>query len=184
MLAPQDDIAYLVMLAKAGSSEAFANLIQLYECELCGYLTSLLRDRDEAQDCAQQAFFKAWRKISTLKDESNFKPWLYIIARNVVRDSLRKTRKIVMQSWEELEEYSLIESSYQVEECVTQTELINLAFAKLPPKLRTCLRLAVCGCSRREIAQILGIGTDSVGTYLSMARKQFRQEYYCLEHDL
>nr|MDQ2887976.1 hypothetical protein [Chloroflexota bacterium] len=66
---------------------------------------------------------------------------------------------------------------------VTQAELINLAFAKLPPKLRTCLRLATCGCSRCEIAQILGIGTTSVGTYLSMARKQFRQEYYRLEHD-
>ncbi len=183
MLVPQDDIVYLIKLAKVGNQQAFARLIQLYEKELCGYLTGLLRDPDEAQDCAQQAFFNAWKKLATLKDESSFKPWLYIIARNVVRDCLRKRRKISVQSWEELEECSILESPSHIEECVTQAELINLALGKLPPKLRTCLRLDVCGCSRHEIAQILGISTASVGTYLCMARKQFRQEYYRLEYD-
>ena len=183
MLVPQDDIAYLVKLAKAGNQHTFARLIQLYETELCGYLTGLLRDPYEAQDCAQQAFFNAWRSIATLKDESRFKAWLYIIATNVARDCLRKKRKVSVQSWEELEEHSIIESSSHIEECITQAELIHQALAKLPPKLRTCLLLDMSGCSRSEIAQVVGISPASVGTYLCMARRLFRQEYYSLEHD-
>jgi len=183
MLAPQDDIVSLIQLAKAGDQEAFASLVLLYENELCGYLTSLLRDRDEVQDCAQQSFLKAWEKLSTLKDEKSFKTWLYTIARNVTCDYLRRKRKILLQSWEDLEEYSIIDWVSSIEEQATQAELINLALAELAPKLRACLRLDAWGCSRYEISQMLEISASSVGTYLSMARKQFRQAYSRLEDE-
>ena len=145
MLAPQDEVVSLVRLAQAGNQEAFAGLVQLYENELCGYLTSLLGNRNEAQDCAQQAFFKAWEKLSTLKDEASFRSWLYIIARNIACDSLRRRRKISSQSWEGLEEYNDIESTSQIETQATQAELIKLALAELPPKLRDCLCLDAYG---------------------------------------
>lgn len=183
MLAPQDEVVSLVRLAQAGNQEAFAGLVQLYENELCGYLTSLLGNRNEAQDCAQQAFFKAWEKLSTLKDEASFRSWLYIIARNIACDSLRRRRKISSQSWEGLEEYNDIESTSQIETQATQAELIKLALAELPPKLRDCLCLDAYGCSRHEIAKILGISTNSIGTYICMARKLFRQAYSCLDHE-
>jgi RNA polymerase sigma-70 factor, ECF subfamily len=181
MLAPQDDVVSLVRLAKAGDQEAFADLVLLYENELCGYLAMLLRDRDEALNCAQQAFFKAWGKLTTLKDETSFKPWLYIIARNVAWDYLRGRKKIPLESWEDLEEYSIVDTMSQIEERATLAELINLALAELPPKLRACLRLDAWGCSRCEIAQIIGISPNSVSTYMSTARKQFRQIYTRLE---
>ena len=183
MLEPQDETVYLVRLAKLGNREAFARLVQLYESELCGYLNSLLRDPNEAQDCAQQTFLKVWRKLSTLKDETRFRPWLYMIARNVARDCLRRRKKISMQSWEGLEEYSIVESSPALEERATQAELVKLALAELPPKLRACLLLSIWGFSRCEIARILEIGTTSVSTYLCEAHKQFRQAYHRLENE-
>jgi DNA-binding CsgD family transcriptional regulator len=79
--------------------------------------------------------------------------------------------------WKDLEEARGIESTSQIEEQIIQAELIYLTLAELAPKLRECLRLAMYGCSCDEIAQTLGINPTSVGTYMSMARKQFRLAY-------
>jgi len=70
------------------------------------------------------------------------------------------------------------------EDCAAAMELIHLALAELSPNLRQCLLLRVVdGFSLYEISEVLGIGTTSVSTYISMARKQFRAIYQRLENE-
>jgi DNA-directed RNA polymerase specialized sigma24 family protein len=71
-----------------------------------------------------------------------------------------------------------------LEDQVAQAELVRLALTTLPPKFRDCLLLQVEGkLSRREIAEVTGLGEKSVSVYLSGARKAFLQAYQRLEHE-
>ena len=70
------------------------------------------------------------------------------------------------------------------EDCAETRELINLAMARLSPKLRLCLLLyTLNGFSPSETARAVGIKEASVGTYISLARKQFRLIYHHLENE-
>ncbi|GAC1566274.1 MAG: hypothetical protein NVS3B14_07380 [Ktedonobacteraceae bacterium] len=110
--------------------------------------------------------------------------WLYTIARNMMCDHWRK-KKLACQSWEGLVENNLDPGMSAPEEYTAEIELIQQALAKLAPKLRQCLILReVHGYKPCEIASMLGIGETSVGTYISMARKQFHQIYGHLQGEL
>lgn len=183
MLASQIDTIDLVKRAQAGDAESFALLFQNHQREICGFLTGLLGNREDAYDFTQQVFIKAWLNIGTLKTACCFTVWLRQIARHLIYDYWRG-RKVLYISWENLEENSTAESADGPEDRVVEAELVKLALAELSPKLRQCLLLGVVsGFSHHEIAETVGIGERSVGTYISSARKEFRVIYQRLQHE-
>jgi RNA polymerase sigma-70 factor (ECF subfamily) len=182
MSAPSD-IPLLVKRAQEGNTEAFATLVQRFEHEIYIYLAGHLRDRDEARDVTQQVFLKAWLSLATLKEAKCFRIWLYKIARNLTYDHWRKKRCISL-SWEELTTKNVVFDMPGPEARTERTELVKLALTRLSPKLRQCLLLhAVGGFSPNEIARTAGIKEGSVGTYISMARRQLRSIYHHLENE-
>lgn len=182
MLASQMNTIDLVKRAQAGDAESFAILFQNHQREICGYLTGLLGNREEAYDFTQQVFFKAWLNIGNLKIASCFSVWLRQIARNLTYDYWRG-RKVLYVSWEHLEENNDVEGTTGPEERIAEAELVKLALAELSPKYRQCLLGAVNGFSHHEIARRVGICEKSVGTYISSARKELRVIYQRLQHE-
>ena len=177
MQASQNDTIDLVKRAQAGDAESFATLFQSHQHEICGYLTVLLGNREDACDFAQQVFIKAWLNIATLKNPVCFPAWLRQIAKHLTYDHWRG-KKALYVSWESLEGNNTIEDTGRQEESIMEAELVQLALAKLQPKLRQCLLLGVVnGYSHHEIARKVGIAERSVGTYISSARKEFRAIY-------
>ena len=177
------DTLQLVKQAQVGSTEAFTALVQSYEHEIYLYLVGMLGDHDEAHDFVQQVFLKAWLNLATLQNVTCFKTWLYTIARNLIYDHWRG-KKALCQSWEHLEGDNVNMGMPGPEDCAAAMELIHLALAELSPNLRRCLLLRVVdGFSLYEISEVMGIGTTSVSTYISMARKQFRAIYQRLENE-
>ena len=64
------------------------------------------------------------------------------------------------------------------EEQMEEQELIRLALEEVSPRPRTCYLLYFqAGLSHAEIAEFMGMKEKSVGTYISMARDQFRRAY-------
>lgn len=184
MLASQIETIDLVKRAQAGDAESFAILFQNHQREICGYLTGLLGNREDAYDFTQQVFFKAWLNIGNLKIASCFAVWLRQIARNLTYDYWRgKSKKVLYISWEQMEENNNVEGTAGPEDRVAEAELVKLALAGLSPKLRQCLLGVVNGFSHQEIAGTVGICEKSVGTYISSARKEFRVIYQRLQHE-
>lgn len=185
MLASQNDTILLVKRAQAGDVESFAMLVQSHQHEICGYLAGLLGNHDDACDFAQQVFIKAWLNIGTLKNPSCFTAWLRQIARNLTYDYWRgRSKKVLYVSWEHLAENNPVEGADGPEDSIAEAELVKLALAELSFKLRQCLLLGVVyGFSHDEIAERVGIGEASVGTYISSARKQFRVIYRRLQSE-
>src|SRR5205085_12630350 len=108
---------------------------------------------------------------------------LFTIARNLIYDHWRG-KKVPCQSWEHLEGDNIDMGLPGPEDHSAAMELIHLTLAELPPNLRQCLMLRVIdGFSHHEIAEVVGISETSVGTYVSMARKQFCAIYRRLENE-
>jgi RNA polymerase sigma-70 factor (ECF subfamily) len=84
----------LVLQSKEGNEEAFASLVKKYKTKVFNLAWSLTRDRETADDLAQEAFIKAYIALPKFQFKSGFGTWLYRITVNHVNDYLRKKSKI------------------------------------------------------------------------------------------
>jgi RNA polymerase sigma-70 factor (ECF subfamily) len=82
--------AQLVRRARRGDLDAFNALVSNWEKRLYNYLLRLLRNREDALDVCQEAFFKAYRNLSALEDAEKFPQWLFRIAHNLAFSQLRQ----------------------------------------------------------------------------------------------
>ena len=76
-----------------GDERAFETLVERYEAPLRRLAYGLVRDWGLAEDVAQDAFLRAYRKASTFRGGSSVKAWLYRIAINRAHDELRRIRR-------------------------------------------------------------------------------------------
>jgi len=82
--------ASLVQRARGGDVRAFERLYRDHIGNVYGLCLRMTRDRAAAEDCAQEAFFNAWRALERFETRSSFATWLHRIAVNVVLNRRRK----------------------------------------------------------------------------------------------
>ena len=176
----------LVVLAQAGSSEAFASLFRRYRPAISRYAGRLLGDDARAEDIVQEVFLSALRSIDRLDRPSGFKPWLYRIAHNTCVDHMRRTHRGDEVSMDASplpasEEVRLYRRAPSTHAAVTQREdFKNLreAFGGLPPSQSEVLVMRELeGLSYDQIAARMGITRASVESMLFRARQGLRDEY-------
>ncbi len=172
----------LVRRAQEGDSDAFASLVELYECDIRRYIVMHLKNVEDARDLTQQVFLLAWLHFSSLRDSVCFESWLFRIARHQVCDFWRR-RKAYCESWEDLALDVKIAGLCCPEQSAEQAELIQLTFGCMSRQQRRCLVLHLEGFSTEEIAQRVGICESSVYTYICSARREFRTLYQQLADD-
>src|SRR5438309_418604 len=90
--------AELVSRILDGERDLYYELIAPYERMVYVSAFSLLRNESEAEDCAQEAFLKAFRHLSEFKGESKFGSWLVRVAINEAKLRLRKMRPDMYES--------------------------------------------------------------------------------------
>jgi len=78
-----------IELSRAGSAEAFAQLVLLHQVRVRGYIGRYLRNKDVVDDLAQEAFLDAFRRLNTYQGEGPLALWLVGIARNCVLEHMR-----------------------------------------------------------------------------------------------
>src|SRR5438552_3232063 len=82
--------ASLIREARAGSGEAFSQLVLLYQARIRAFIAQYVRnDRDAVDDLAQEAFFFFYKNLRSYQDDLPLGPWLLRIARNRTIDYLR-----------------------------------------------------------------------------------------------
>src|SRR5262249_3898140 len=143
----------------------------------------LLRDREEAWDCAQEAFVRAFHSLGSFRGQSAFYTWLFRITVNVATDRQRaraaQARAFGAERVPE-EEWGRItpDSGPRPDQSASQSEQrarIREALEALPPKARTIIMLSdVEGLSYREIAEVLGCPIGTVMSRLHNARKRLK----------
>lgn len=178
----------VVALAKTGDQEAYRELIRRYERPVFSLLFRMVRNREQAEDLAQDTFVKVLNAIQTYRPEFKFSSWVFKIANNAAIDQLRK-RELDTLSLEgsphattpDLVEATTLQitepGESQLDE-VANRELgtaIERAIDRLRPEYRSCILLRhVEGRSYEEIADILSLPLGTVKTYIHRARNELR----------
>lgn len=82
----------LAIKTKAGDEQAFQELMERYMKPIFNFVRQYSKTSEDAEDIAQDTFFKVWKYIDKYDEKQSFKPWLYTIARNTALDFLKKKR--------------------------------------------------------------------------------------------
>jgi RNA polymerase sigma-70 factor (ECF subfamily) len=174
MAAPVPDEA-LVAAARAGDQKAFAELVERHRDLAFGYALARLRNREEAEDVAQEAFVRAYQQLGGLRWCRSWDAWLMRILRNLCHDALR--RKRVRQA--EPFDPDWLDGDPSPEQAVVRDERrkrLEAAVAALPEKYRTPLLMRFAsGLSYREIATALGVPESTVVGRLAGALRLLRR---------
>jgi RNA polymerase sigma-70 factor (ECF subfamily) len=156
-----------------GQATDWDELVSEFYTPIYRFCRQFLGNQAEAEDATQQVFFKAWKKSSTLKDQSATRAWLYTIARNVCRDRVRWWKRLFAFT----ETLELPEVS--APNAISRT--LRRAVANLPTRQREVFILRHWHeFSTAETAAQLGISPGAVKAHLKRAvdslRKQFEHE--------
>ena len=142
---------------------------------LRGYFRSRLRDWASADDLAQDVFVTAFLKMKDFRGESTIEVWLRGIARNHLRNFLRKHREVALGGGEELQ--ALLDRSCEHWEDVESTDgrlhALRECLEHLPEQAKKLLeKRYVQGCNVREIARESGKGYSALIMQLHRMREQ------------
>jgi RNA polymerase sigma-70 factor (ECF subfamily) len=131
---------------------------------------AILHDATDAQDATHDAFERAWRSWSTLRDPSRFEPWFDRILVNTCRDRLRSVHRRTTDTSEEV----AITSGDQFGQAHDRDLLAN-AIADLSPDHRVVVALRYYrDLPVEEIAARLGVPPGTVQSRLHYALKRLQ----------
>lgn len=166
------------LLARSKADHAaFEQLVLRYQDRIYTLCRYMLRDTEDAQDAAQDAFLKAYAALGTFAPGASLSTWLYRIAVNTCLDYNKKSRP------EPVDDDSAVDnlpSPQPSPERLSQSKetgrLIEGALGKLPGKLRAAIVLKeIEGLSYEEIAHTLATSVGTVKSRISRAREELRR---------
>jgi RNA polymerase sigma-70 factor, ECF subfamily len=136
---------------------------------------AVLRDREDAEDVAQEAFLRAHRRSGALREQTRFRAWLVRICWRLALDRQRSNRRRLRRDAATFESPVLP----SIEDVAVANDLrsrLQLAIDGLPEKLRLTLVLAALeGYEVREVAGLLGVPEGTIKSRLFLARKRLKE---------
>jgi len=157
---------------RPGNEQDFERLYNTSYGRILGTLTALLGDRAAAEDCAQEAFEKAYRKWGAWQPLAPAEAWVHRIAINAAISYKRKMR--LREVDEVIRRIGRPGVGADPQDVVENRDLVA-ALAKLPPKQAAAIVLRhYHGYTNRAIAQALNIPERTVASRLSIAKQRLR----------
>jgi len=172
--------ADLVTRVCQGDSEAFRLIFERYSRPVISFIFDMVNDRGLAEELTQETFVRAYRAINTMRRDTKLSTWLFGIARNVARESLRARARA--NSHLDIADKSVMDLSDRkpapVEGLLRKelNDVIRRSLAALDEDKRRVFTLKVLHqCSYEEIAAITGFSIAKLKTDLHRARAEMRR---------
>jgi RNA polymerase sigma-70 factor (ECF subfamily) len=181
----------LMLDVKAGDEQSFALLLHRYRTPLVNFLYRMVRNREQAEDLAQEVFIRVYRARADYVPSAKFTTWLFRIATNLALNSVRDTRHQRMEvsldapvtvDSEEGDERPLdvAEKNPNIEEHLVQEaqrDMIRHAIDKLPEKQRAAVLLhKYQDLDYGEISKVLSCSESALKSLLFRAYETLRVE--------
>ena len=167
------DLELAALVAATGDRHAFGQLVERYQVLVRSMLTRMTGNHALADDLAQDAFIKAYRKIASFTGKGSFKSWLCRIAYTEFLQAIRK-RKAAAAAMERYKEHQ------DVEEQTTNWERgdamdLDRALAGLSEAERTLIVLCFSsGMSHSEAAEVTDMPLGTVKSHINRGKAKMR----------
>lgn len=169
----------LIALILQGQTELYAEVVERYQQDVYGVVSALLYDRSRTEDLVQQVFVNAYFALPRFLPGSDFGPWIRSIARNAVREQLRKQSRYDrrLKAYAEMLQSQLSENPGALAREETYREALDRCVARLPQREAVAIRLRYSeGKSFDQIAAILGGSPGTIRNLLCRVRARLRQD--------
>ncbi|MEO9590531.1 RNA polymerase sigma factor [Rhodopirellula bahusiensis] len=176
--APTEEGA-LIEAALSGDASAFEGLVIRHQDRLHHAMIHVTGSVHDAEEVTQEAFIRAFVKLDTFQQNSQFFTWLYRVAFNIAlsRKRRQKVRLSLDQQREEIGEEVVCDGEAVDANMIRQDDvsLVQLALQQLSDEHRSILVLREMDeSSYEEMAEILELSIGTVRSRLNRARKQLR----------
>jgi RNA polymerase sigma-70 factor (ECF subfamily) len=172
----------LIRRVKAHDELAFRDLIERYQSKVFSIIYGVLRNRNDAEDIAQQVFAKIYFSIGSFDSRSTLLTWVHRITVNECYDYLRKrqVRKLVYESDfspEDAERLETIESGSDLtpplDDQLAERDLVIKLLSEVSEEARSLILLKeVEGHSVEELAAMTGLNENTIKIKLFRTRKK------------
>lgn len=170
----------LIQRASGGDPSAFNRLMAQHEKKMYAVALRMFGNREDAQDCLQEAMLRVYRAIGSFKGQSSFSTWVYRITMNTCLDELRRKKNKQSTSLDNLLEqgWSPADEGGSPEKHAVRRELrreLNRVIQELPEDMRSAVVLRdLQGFSYDEIAVMLDVNVGTIKSRISRAREKLR----------
>lgn len=165
------NVNYLLEI-KNGNKEVFDAFMREYWRSVTIFVYRYIRDREAAEDLAQDVFVNLWLGRDRLDVNSSIAGYLYVSARNLAYNHLRNNRRL-RDRLEKLEFTPEMAEAYMVEE--ESFRMLDQALSQLPARTAQVLRLTIDGMSREEIAAEMDVSISNVKNLKAIGIKKLRK---------
>jgi RNA polymerase sigma-70 factor (ECF subfamily) len=144
---------------------------------------SVLRQRQDAEDVAQEAFARAFPRFGSLRDPAVFRGWIVRTTWRLALDRWRADRRRAAREEAAASEVPAADAEAQAA-ASRRAERLWQCIDALPDKLRITIVLsAIEGHGVKEVGALLGIPEGTVKSRLHLARKALAEKLQCLAND-
>jgi len=171
----------LIEQTLGGNQAAYADLIKRHQRFVFTLALRFSKNREDAEEIAQDCFIKAYRSLSNFQRQSKFSTWLYSIVYTTAMTFLRKKR-VDTDSIDDENTYIQLENSASPHdvnsvENKSRSYYLNQAIAQLLPDDAAIITLFYMGeQSLEEIGNTLGIEPNTVKVKLFRARQRLKEK--------
>lgn len=159
-----------------GENNAYAILVDRYKHLVYTLALKIVKNREDAEEVAQDSFIKAYNALNDFKGESKFSTWLYKIAYYRSLDYLKKNKRQVETTAIDIsEEYNIasMDDALDGMEVKERAEIIKHAIQELPADDAVLITLYYFEMlSMNEISKVMGIPANTIKVRLFRGRKR------------
>ncbi len=164
--------------ARTGDARAFQELVRQYLPRVLALAKGLVGGMLDAEDVAQEVFFKVHQKLATFREDSSFYTWLYRVTVNTATDLRKRRRSQALQQTEDFERLPIADTRDEPLVALSRTDLaaeVRSAMAEIPTKFRAVLVLReIEQLSYEEIAATMKCSIGTVESRLFRARARLK----------
>ena len=171
-----------------GNTTAYADLVKLHQRFVFTLALRFAKNREDAEEIAQDCFVKAYRALGTYKHTAKFSTWLYSITYTTAMSFLRKKRLATTSIDDEKNNLELeqqhSEGNVNLVEQKSAHVYLNLAIDQLSAEDAAIITLFYKGeQSLEEIGLALGMANNTVKVKLHRARLKLKEKMQVLLKD-
>ncbi|MEO7924288.1 MAG: RNA polymerase sigma factor [Chitinophagaceae bacterium] len=165
----------------SGEQQAYAELVNRYQNYVFTLVLRIVKNREDAEEVAQDVFIKAYKYLADFRGESKFTTWLYTIVNNTCISFLRK-KKLDIHSLDNEKVFEMADNQdsgmrANMVEQKSKLAMVSNAIGMLGPDDAEIITLFYkAEQSLEEIAQILSVENNTAKVRLHRARTRLKEK--------